>query len=129
MRRYVYPPNSLDNHLGHASAAESLAANERLAANSGKEIAQGSEQEEHGKDNQSAGSNREANPLNGGQDAVGGGAQVVRGDLADKGVKLAGRGADAQQEGYFDEEDKERRSSVGFTKLAASAQCAWKEAV
>lgn len=102
----VKRPTRLDDHLGNTSAAESLAANKGLAADSGEEVAESREHEEHGKNNQGAGSNSEADELNRRHDAIGGGAQVVCGNLSDKGVKLAGRGADAQQERDFDEEDE-----------------------
>lgn len=114
----VKHPTRLDDHLGNTSTAESLAANEGLAANSGQEVAESREHEEHGKNNQGAGGNSEADELNRRHDAIGGGAQVVCGNLSDKGVKLAGRGADAQQERDFDEEDEKRRGSVQIRKVS-----------
>lgn len=114
----VNPPTSLDDHLGNTSAAESLAANKGLAANSSKEVAQSREHEEHSEDDQGAGSNSEADELDRRHNTIGSGAQVVCGNLSDKGVKLAGRGADAQQKRYFDKEDEKRRGSVEVRKVS-----------
>lgn len=97
----------LDNHLGNTVTAEGLAADEGLATDTGEGVADRSEEEEDGSRDQARGDNQVAQELDNRHDKVGGGAEIVGRDLADKLVELAGRGADAQQQGNLNKEDEE----------------------
>lgn len=99
----------LDNHLGDAVAAEGLAADKVLALETGKAVAERGEQKEDTSSNQARCHNQVAEKLDNGHNKVRGGAQVVGRDLANKGVKLGRRGADAKQQRNFDEQDDESR--------------------
>lgn len=101
----------LDDHLGDALAAEGLAADKVLALETGKAIAERGEQKEDTSSNQARRHNQVAEKLDDGHDKVCGGAQVVGRDLANEGVKLGRRGADAKQQRDFDEQDDKSRGA------------------
>lgn len=74
-----------------------------MSAESGEEVADGSQGEENCCCNQAADGNDDAKVLNDGHDNVGSGTEVVGRNLADKRVKLARGRANAQEERNFDE--------------------------
>lgn|SRR5687768_14066017 len=103
----------LDNHLRDTLSTQGLAADERLALDTRSEVAECRQSEEHSGSNQSAGAVKQAEEDNDGHDGVGGGAHVVRGDLADGIVEFRGGWADAEEKGNFDEEDQEGEDTGG----------------
>lgn len=92
-------------------AAEGLAANKVLALETGKAVAERGEQKEDASSNQARCHNQVTEKLDNGHDKVRGGAQVVGRDLANKGVKLGRRGADAKQQRNLDEQDDKSRDA------------------
>lgn len=86
-------------------AAESLAANEGLSANTSEEVADAGQGKEHSCSNQTRLGPKSAQELDECHDSVCGSSRIVGGDLADHLIKLARRRADAKQQRHFDEED------------------------
>jgi hypothetical protein len=80
-------------------SAQSLAALERLALETSKRIEDGSERPD-------------ADPLYSAQHGVEPSAHVIRLNLADEGIELRGRWADAEEQRNLDEDDEEGRHSV-----------------
>lgn len=97
------PCIALDNHLGNTLAAEGLAADEGLALDAGKEVADGGQGEEDTSGNQAGCVDYGAEELDDGHDGVCGGAHIVGRDLADEAIE-GGRGrADSEQQGNLNE--------------------------
>lgn len=94
---------ALHNHLRNAGASEGLAADKSLTLDTGKEIAEASDEQKDGGGNQTAGARNVADKLQSGHDTVGSGAHVVGRDLADGFVKLARGWADSEEQGNLDE--------------------------
>lgn len=109
---------ALHNHLRNAGASEGLAADKGLALDASKEVAEGSQEQEDGGGNQTAGARDVADELQGGHDAVGSGAHVVGRDLADDFVKLARGWADSEEQGDLDEQDDEGRRTDKLAMIA-----------
>lgn len=95
----------LDNHLSDALATESLGADKVLALDGGEGVADGRQEQEDGSGDQGAATAEDAQELEDGHDAIGGGAQPVGGDLADEAIELFRGRTDAQQQRHLDEED------------------------
>lgn len=93
-------------------SAQSLAALERLALETSKRVEDGSEGQEDGADDQAGRLRPDANPLYSAQHGVEPSAHVIRLNLADEGIELRGRWADAEEQRNLDEDDEEGRHSV-----------------
>lgn len=115
-------PSALYDHLCHTLATEGLAALELLALDACERIEYRGEQEEDGGNDQASSLWPDADPLYGAHDEVYGGAHVVGAELADEGVELGRRRADAEEERYLDEDDDEGAHSV-----AALATFCWRK--
>lgn len=100
---------ALNNHLCDALSAQGLAADKGLTLDTGQEVADGRQEQEHSGRDQARLRADTADELDDGHDAIGGGAHVVGGDLANEVVELSRGRADAQQERDFDEQDQECR--------------------
>lgn len=116
--------NDLYNHLGDTMTTQCLTADKRLALDTRKGIADGRQQQEHGRCDQLRGRGRNAaHELDDGHDKVGGSARIVGRDSADKGVELAGGRADAQEEGDFDEENQQGGRTVAGVSETTKKGC------
>ena len=111
----------LDDHLGYALPAQSLAALERLALETSKRVEDGGEGQEDGADDQAGRLRPDANPLYSAQHGVEPSAHVVRLNLADEGIELGGRRADAEEQRNLDEDDEEGRHSVDLVNKVRGA--------
>lgn len=125
---------SLYNHLSDTGAAKGLAADEGLPAEAGEEIADGRQRQENGRCNQAANGDEYAEILDHGHDDIGGGAEVVGRNLADKLVELARGWADAQEKRHLDEQDEEGRGTIHpilapkrtFMRFKSRAKLTWR---
>jgi hypothetical protein len=102
----------LDNHLGYALSAQSLAALECLALETSKRIEDGGEGQEDGADDQAGRLRPDADPLYSTQHGVEPSTHVVRLDLTDEGIELGGRRTDAEEQRNLDEDNEEGRHPV-----------------
>lgn len=111
---------ALDNHLRDARAAEGLGADEVLALEAGKSIADGSQGEEDATGDERGRPSERAQENDDGHDEIDGGTDVVGGDPADEAVELARGRADAEEEGHLDEEDDEGEGPGGKGSVSAA---------
>ena len=84
-----------------------------MALDRSQEVADTRDGQQHGRRDEAGGAVDDAEPLDEGHDAVGGGAHPVGRDLADGVVERRRGRADAQEEGDLDEEDYEGGYAVG----------------
>lgn len=97
----------LYNHLCNALASQCLAALELLALESSKRIEDSSDQQKDCRNNQACCHGYDADPLYCTHGEIDSGAHVVRTEFANEGIELGGGWADAEEEGYLDEDDDE----------------------
>lgn len=114
----------LNNHLRHTLSTKSLAANEGLSLDSSGKVAERRKREEDGGGNEGCSAVEKTEEEDDGHDGIGGGAHVIRGDLANGGVELGGGRADAQEEGHLDEEDTE--GEAASKGVSVSRGCVFK---
>jgi hypothetical protein len=97
----------LYDHLGYALTAQGLATDERLVLDSRKQITESREHEKDRSRDQAGPLRNCAQPLDETHHTVDGGAHVVRGDFANRGIERGRCRTDSQQEGHLNEEDDE----------------------
>lgn len=102
---------ALHNHLRDTLATKSFAADESLALDAGKEVADGGQGQEDTGGDQAGGVDDGAEELDDGHDGVGAGAHVVGRDLADEAIERGRGRADSEQQGDLNEEDDQRGST------------------
>lgn len=102
----------LYDHLSHALSSKCLAALEFLALEPSKRIENRSKQQEDGCYNQTGSLRPDADPLYSTHDKVNGSAHVVGAEFANERVEFGRGRADAEEQGYLNEDDDERADSV-----------------
>jgi hypothetical protein len=83
-----------------------------LALEASQRVENRGDHEEHRCHDQTSGLRPDADPLYSAHYEVYGGAHVVGAEFTDKRIELGRRGADAEEERYFDEDDDEGAHSV-----------------
>jgi hypothetical protein len=92
-------------------ATESLAANKGLASDGGQQVADGGQRKKDSGGDQGGVGVDDAEEEHDGHDGVGTSAGIVGRDLADHGIELGGRRADAEEQGDLDEQNDERKGN------------------
>lgn len=98
---------ALHNHLGNSLPAQRLTTHELILPQRSNSVKARCQEQHHRSGNKTRGVYYNTNPLYNAHDEVDCSTHVVCGEAADKLVEFGGGGADAKQEGDFDEEDYE----------------------
>lgn len=102
-----------NNHLRHTLSTKRFTTHKLILPRRSNSIERACNQQEHGSSDQTRGADDERQPLHQAHDAVDGRSHVVCAELAYEVVEFGAGWADAEEEGYFDEEDHEGGGSVG----------------
>lgn len=110
------PHPHLHNHLRNPLPTQRLTTHKLILPRRRNPIKRARNQQHHRRRNQARRHDNQAQELHDTHNAIHSRAHVVRRELAHEVVEFAAGGADAQEEGYFDEEDEEGTRSVSSVR-------------